>query len=95
MELIDRQFVIEEFKDKVCWNLCGQAPHETCFAPCDEMQCIMDAPTVKPKRGEWIDKCGRFFEIGKCSVCGTRWATAGVNYCPTCGSKMRKEDDDG
>lgn len=59
-------------------------------------QNILKAPTIEPKRGEWIvDEDGNC----RCSVCGVReeqfvyglgeyWYGRGEsNYCPNCGSK--------
>lgn len=51
------------------------------------------APTIKPKRGEWIDnecfdeKYGHSYDCGLCgySVIGQQ------NFCPNCGADMRKE----
>ena len=50
------------------------------------------APTVEPKRGEWVGK-----HKATCSVCGAINGLAYVgiykNYCPNCGADMRKEVD--
>lgn len=57
---------------------------DTAVAMVEEI--VNHAPTIEPKRGEWIeDKYTR-----KCSICGsTYWRRGGDewNYCPNCGSK--------
>ena len=62
--------------------------------------CVDDAPSIEPKRGEWID----MGDFEQCSVCkGTRlkefqsyygkttWIK--TPYCPNCGADMRKESE--
>lgn len=50
---------------------------------------IPSAPVREMKRGKWIYKA-----LYKCSVCGDVLCCAG-NFCPTCGSEMRKGDEYG
>lgn len=67
---------------------------------------INNAPTIEPKRGEWIDKgwkgdwqfetdgrgnCWREYE---CSECGFHNKGSRSNFCPYCGADMRKGADD-
>ena len=88
-DMIDRKALIEDFKDKVCWHACGRAPHEICFAPCDEMRCIINAPAFSPKQGEWIEvEDDRI----KCSLCGKE-ICYDANFCPACGVRMRGEEE--
>lgn len=44
---------------------------------------INSAPTIEPKRGEWIDGI-------KCSKCG-QVDISRPNFCPNCGSDNREE----
>ena len=53
---------------------------------------IENAPTIEPKRGEWItheDKCGVDEE---CSACNNRTMFK-YDFCPHCGADMRKESE--
>ena len=50
---------------------------------------IADAPTIEPKRGEWIVKQSGFAE---CSVCEQHYFSD-YNFCPYCGADMRGESD--
>lgn len=49
-----------------------------------------------PKRGKWVD----YMNSGcKCSVCNSDWGyftndTERFNYCPNCGAKMRKGEQE-
>ena len=57
----------------------------------EEQPTIDAAPVV---HGEWVNIVGGFFEMGRCSVCGGQWPTAGgLNYCPNCGAKMDATDN--
>ena len=57
------------------------------------------AKQPKPKTGHWIEKeDGNLDTYYDCSACGESWTTVegtpwqnGMNYCPHCGAKMRKE----
>lgn len=55
-------------------------------------QKINDAPTIEPKRGEWIvdEEQG----TSTCSACGIVWqftdGTNGSDFCPNCGARMLK-----
>ena len=59
--------------------------------------CIEDSPTVEAVpvvHGEWI-KGDLLFEGDTCSICNTRiYNTHGMNFCPNCGAKMKKEEND-
>lgn len=76
------------------WKMKLNAPIETTFNQC--MDYIDNAPTIKPKQGEWISMCGN--KQCDCSMCGERfdhtyeWIER-WNYCPNCGTKMKKGAD--
>ena len=57
---------------------------------------IDDAPTIEPKRGEWIPVKASIYPYGndvKCSVCGHRMGSSfGYNFCPMCGADMRERE---
>ena len=71
-------------------------------------QIIDDAPTIEPKRGEWISTTSG--EHWKCSACGYRapfwfneensceWSLDMSewlsDFCPNCGARMKGADDD-
>ena len=50
---------------------------------------IDSAPTIEPKRGEWIVKQSGFAE---CSVCEQHYFSD-YNFCPYCGADMHKESE--
>ena len=56
---------------------------------------IDDAPTIEPKRGEWIKQGISPYEgIQRCSVCNDIYdITEEFNFCPNCGADMRKESE--
>lgn len=50
---------------------------------------IYNAPTIKPKQGEWIE----YLFSTECSVCHTRFEyLSAYNFCPNCGAKMQTTD---
>lgn len=49
---------------------------------------IDDAPTIEPKRGEWVEYGG----IEKCNQCGERKEFPHWNFCPNCGASMRERE---
>lgn len=52
---------------------------------------IDEAPTIEPKRGEWLpDENGDF----RCTNCGriAEWEFFEDNFCPNCGADMRGAD---
>ena len=54
---------------------------------------IDEAPTIEPKRGEWIDRSGGIEGAWNyCSVCGEQ-AIDLYDFCPNCGADMRKESE--
>lgn len=60
---------------------------------------IEGAPTIEPKRGEWIDvwQDGVCSWRGTCSVCRSTNDIPPpfeANYCPNCGAKMKGADDE-
>lgn len=52
--------------------------------------CVDDAPTIEPKRSEWIEMYRNGFGnmICMCSKCN--FHTTKSNFCPNCGADMRK-----
>lgn len=61
---------------------------------------ICNREEPEQKKGHWIDIDDYFNRIsGKCSVCG--WQAhlyeddvVGMNFCPNCGARMVKEDEE-
>ena len=63
----------------------------------DAQDIINKAPTIEPKRGEWIISYTDDYGIKKteCSACGESFITYDVygwKYCPWCGASMRERD---
>lgn len=56
------------------------------------LRAIENAPTIEPKRGEWIEIHIKDYKA-KCSHCGT-WSPIMGNFCPNCGARMKGADDD-
>lgn len=59
---------------------------------------IDEAPTIEPKRGEWIRDASSQIAY-RCTVCNTlqHWSViqdGKYNFCPNCGADMRKGADD-
>lgn len=53
---------------------------------------IDGAPTIEPKRGEWIDRSGGIEGAWNyCSVCGEQ-AIDLYDFCPNCGADMRERE---
>lgn len=95
-DLISRQVAIS-FVD------CGylRPPTELAWSDKDVVDMLKRLPSAQPKRikGRWIHD-GYDIPHGvdwmHCSVCGRREPhvpAAMTNFCPTCGSDMRGEDD--
>ena len=67
---------------------------------------VVNAPTIEPKHGEWIDKGwkgdwqfetdgrGNCWYEYKCSECGYIKRGGKSNYCPNCGAKMKGVKDE-
>lgn len=57
---------------------------------------LLSLPPAEPKHGEWIfnpkDAIESMFTKPKCSECGFE-SSDGGNFCPNCGSDMRKGSD--
>lgn len=55
---------------------------------------IDDAPTIEPKRGEWIQMYRNGFGnmICMCSKCNFHATKS--NFCPNCGADMRKGESE-
>ena len=66
----------------------------------DVINDINNAPTIEPKRGEWIFKTvfpndKSEFPMGYlvCSVCGSHHSNSTpCNYCDNCGADMRERE---
>ena len=64
---------------------------------------IEDKKLVEVRHGEWIEKDDGWDGVMyTCSVCRCDWITIdgtpfenNMRYCPECGAKMRKEQNDG
>ena len=55
---------------------------------------IRTIETIKPKRGEWVDRSGGIEGAWNyCSVCGEQ-AIDLYDFCPNCGADMRGKDDE-
>ena len=62
----------------------------------DAQDIINKAPTIEPKRGEWIEQ----EDCWQCSACGDEFilevgvkpTDAKMNFCPTCGADMRPKE---
>ena len=52
---------------------------------------INNAPTIEPKRGEWVLKDG-IYGVAYCSECDYELHTNNTNYCPNCGADMRERE---
>lgn len=97
MNLIDRDATKNHIKRRMCNNceyygaICNACDVQDALDAIDDMATIDAAPVV---HGEWVNVVGGFFEMGRCSVCGGQWPTAGgLNFCPNCGAKMEVRDD--
>ena len=63
---------------------------------------IDQAPTIEPKRGEWVDAEIRHKDgvlpIQVCSECKTfyplEYTGGGHRFCPNCGASMREREDE-
>ena len=81
------------------WKMKLTAPIETTLN--QFIDWIDEAPTIEPKRGEWIiteQDNGHKWTHRKCSECGKGviepLGVSAMKFCPNCGSKMRGEHDD-
>ncbi len=59
---------------------------------------VMDAPTIEPKRGEWVEPDENDITTACiCSLCDWRGHimeddVMGMPYCPNCGADMRGKE---
>lgn len=51
------------------------------------------APTIEPKRGEWIDAGKDRIIRWRCSECGRKDRHI-YNFCPDCGARMDGDSDE-
>lgn len=81
-DLISREAAIKTINDNV------STIAEKTFYDC-LLYRIPSVDAVPVVHGKWVNVIGGFFEMGRCSVCGGQWPTAGgLNFCPNCGAKM-------
>ena len=88
--LIDADALSERLKDLDEWCIDCRKPG------IEQARCMVhEAPTVEPKRGEWITKTrhehwpsGKPYEADYCSVCKKRGSLE-FDFCPNCGADMR------
>lgn len=97
MRLIDADALIERWRGMKCGcerEECGRE-----IEPCIVVMTVEEAPTIEPKRGEWIEYrpptesyCG----MVECPFCGEELVgePTDFNYCPNCGSQMKGADDE-
>ena len=81
MRLIDADALIKAFDPEHYFDWCTPNIVET----------INEQPTVEPVRGEWISSPSGMFLVYRCSECKFATALGKTNFCPNCGSDMRKE----
>jgi len=94
---IDADALHEALKAKQKWIVrCGDK-HNEGYTYDQVHFAIDDAPTIEPKRGEWIE-IKRYWEINQwvyeieCSVCKERIKNPyEPHFCPNCGAKMDGE----
>ena len=53
---------------------------------------IKNLPSVQPKIGRWIEH-EKVYECSECHIVRAKGTTGKYNYCPSCGSRMRKDGD--
>ena len=64
---------------------------------------IAEMPTIEAepvRHGRWINNLEEAWQAFNCSICGestddTCMGKPRANYCPNCGAKMDKENDNG
>ena len=99
-DYISREAAIEALENSDA-DVCEQYPDGYCdwgFGRETVESTLKNVPAadVEPVRhGRWVDKKGGFWDVAKCSVCGSPCPTAGIppRYCPNCGAKMDLEDE--
>ena len=98
-DCIGRADLIESF---LADNECKREEAKACMCSLDLMlELIEDAPSVTPKErtGEWIEHKyaeeydGLMQSNFECSKCHD-WLREQTNYCPTCGARMKGENNE-
>lgn len=56
----------------------------------DAQDIINKAPTIEPKRGEWISKHNGYWTCSECGLSFLFYAKG--NFCPNCGADMRERE---
>lgn len=94
MVLIDGDRLADSIHRELCGHItCNNCPFRTEDGGCGVEVWLDSAPVVEPKQGEWIDRTRyKGFPDYECSVC-TAHGQAWMNYCPSCGARMKGEDD--
>ena len=93
IDLISRQAAIETI-DKYFDDLPIQGYY-------DMLKLIRNLPTIEPKRGRWVNDKGLY----RCTACNNLLTVAGwdipekqiyksFKFCPNCGAKMERSEDD-
>lgn len=109
MDLIDRQAILKEIREQICTECIWTDPRGC--SVCNVWNVIIEiesAPTVEPKRGEWVEPTVEWvddvkFVLAKCSACGNRAVMDmeqlndtikfARNFCGNCGADMRGDNN--
>ena len=91
---IDADKMLKNYQEDICFVVeCKLCP----FLDGGECLCLVEkfineqptADVVEVVRGEWIPHEG----YSQCNKCNSLW-TVESNYCPNCGAKMERREDD-
>ena len=67
--------------------------HQAWYKADDIYKALEDAPTIEPKRGEWLERNSGFIKWIRCSACNHRiYQGTKTNFCPNCGAEMRERE---
>lgn len=105
MRLIDADELIEAIEDLKKRNPAKDLADRLTHVLLDgTIMAINDAPTVEPKKGEWVqDESNGDYDVYTCTACEGEWISLdgtpvenGMNFCPFCGADMgtgRRENE--